>query len=117
MQEIILFILTFIFVFIIYELFIIRKAKRKNSKKKPIEVIFLTSKYKLDLNKIEYRKLLRIISIVSSLDISILVTIVILFDNTIVQILVAFIAIMPIVFISYGLIGKYYKKRGMIKDE
>lgn len=117
MKELVLFLMTFLLVFFIYRIFIVGKAKRKNSKKKPIEVTYLISRYKLDLEKIEYKKLLMIVSIVSSIDISILVTIITLFDNTLIQIILAFVLIIPVILISYGLIGKYYKKRGLTKND
>ena len=69
-QEIVLFIITFIFVFIIYQLFVVRKAKRKKKKKEPMEVTYLTSRYKLDIKKVNYNRLLLVISLVSSFDIA-----------------------------------------------
>ena len=108
MKQVILFLLTFIFVFLFYQIFIIRKAKikkekkskkklfkkKKNNKgkedilpKKPMEIKLLESKYKLDLDKINYNRLLLVVSLVSSLDISILVTLVLIIDNYLLQIL------------------------------
>lgn len=116
MQQIILFLMTYLLVFIIYQLFIIKKAKKKNVKKRPMEVNYLISKYKLDLKKINYKKLLMIISLVSSLDISIIVTLVALFNNYFLKILIALVLVIPIIMFSYSFIGKYYKKKGMIID-
>ena len=116
MEQVILFILTYLCVFIIYYFYIIKKNK-KRGKKKIIEVTYLVNRYKLDLDKINMKKLLLIISLVSSLDISLAVTIVLLFDSYVLKILVALILMFPIIIISYGIIGKYYQKRGLSKNE
>ncbi|MCI8346841.1 MAG: hypothetical protein HFJ12_02705 [Bacilli bacterium] len=116
MNEIILFLMTYLFVFFIYQIFIIRKAKRKNSKKRPMEVNYLINKYHVDIKRINYKKLLLIISLVSSLDISILVTIILIFDSYFIKIVIALLLVIPIIVISYHFIGSYYKKKGMVID-
>ena len=117
MEQIALFIMTYITVFFIYQIFIVSKAKRRNSKKRPIEVNYLIKKYNVDINKLNYKNLLMIISLVSSLDISIIVTVVLLFDNYLLQIVSAFLTVIPVIMISYNIVGRYYQKKGMIKDE
>lgn len=108
--------MTYLFVFFIYQIFIIRKAKRKNSKKRPMEVNYLINKYHVDIKRINYKKLLLIISLVSSLDISILVTIILIFDSYFIKIVIALLLVIPIIVISYHFIGSYYKKKGMVID-
>lgn len=115
MEQAILFVMTYILVFFIYQIFIVRNRKKNN--RKPIEVNYLIRKYNLDINKINYKNLLMIVSIVSSLDISIIVTVSLLFNNYIYEILSIFILVIPIIMISYSFLGKYYQKRGMMKDE
>lgn len=127
MKEIILFLMTYVFIFIVYQVLIIRKTKEKKVKKgrkpkkkkntKPMEVSILESKYKIDLDKVDYNKLLLLISLVSSLDITIIITVVLIFDNYFLKVLVGFILTFPIILVSYGLIGRYYKKKGMTKDD
>ena len=48
MQELLLFFMTFLFVFLIYQIFVIRrvKSKKRKVKKEPIEVLYLEKKYK-----------------------------------------------------------------------
>lgn len=128
MKEIILFIACFIVVFICYQVFFILPMKKyrknkKNGKKKKIkekkelaEIRFLVTKYKLDLDKVNYNKLLFIVSLVSSFDITLIVTIITLFDSYLVSFLLAAILVLPIVMISYWLVYKFYEKKGMIKN-
>ncbi len=128
MKEIILFIACFIVVFICYQVFFILPMKKyrknkKNGKKKKIkekkelaEVRFLVTKYKLDLDKVNYNKLLLVVSLVSSFDITLIVTIITLFDSYLVSFLLAAVLVLPIVMISYWLVYKFYEKKGMIKN-
>lgn len=116
MQEVLLFLMTFLFVFLIYQIFIVRKAKRRNSQKKPMEIQYLINKYHIDMKKVNYKKLLLLISLISSLDISIIVTVVLIFESYFMKFIVAFLLVIPIIIISYHFVGKYYKKKGMIQD-
>lgn len=140
MGEVLLFIFTFIFIYMLYYVFTIRKelnkinGKRKNkwkfkskifkklklSKKKtddmklPVEINYLVFRYKLDLKKIVYARLLQVVAFVTSLDLSIVITIVSLINGTGPQLLIGFIILVPVIVISYHFIGLYYRKKGMI---
>lgn len=128
MKEIILFIACFIVVFICYQVFFVLPMKKyrknkENGKKKKIkekkelaEVRFLVTKYKLDLDKVNYNKLLLVVSLVSSFDITLIVTIITLFDSYLVSFILAAVLVLPIVMISYWLVYKFYEKKGMIKN-
>jgi len=116
-KELILFVISFIVVFLLYQIFVVRKAKSKKKPKEPFEVTYLVSKYKLDLEKVNYKRLLRLISIVSSFDIALVVSIIVLLKNYILEIIVGFIATLVIILFSYHLVYLIYKKKGMIKDE
>lgn len=128
MKEIILFIACFILVFICYQVFFVLPMKKyrknkKNGKKKKIkekkelaEIRLLVTKYKLDLDKVNYNKLLLVVSLVSSFDITLIITIITLFDSYLVSFLLAAVLVLPIVMISYWLVYKFYEKKGMIKN-
>lgn len=121
MEEFILFGLTYLFVFIIYQIFVIspaKKRKKKNNKDKEIiEVKYLISRYKIDLDKISYNQLIQICALVSSFDISIAVGVMTLFNNFLLQMLLGFTTIFILIFISYHMVYLFYKKKGMIKNE
>lgn len=116
MQEFILFVMTFTSLFLIYQIFIVRVAKRRNLSKKPMEVKYLEARYKIDLKVIDYKKLLLVISIVSSFDIALLVSLVSMIHSYILEIVIALFLIIPLILISYHIIGIYYVKKGLIKD-
>ena len=117
MKDIALFIMTFLFTLLLYELFIVKRAKNEKKKKEPLEVTYLVNHYHLDLKKISYPQLLQIIAITSSLDISIVVTIILLIPNFFLEILVGFVSTLVIILLSYHFVYLFYKKKGMIKHE
>ena len=129
LEEVLLFLICFILVLILYEIFIIlpmknyRKNKSKGKKIKkvrndPVEVKYLIFKYGLNIEKVDYNKLLRIVSLVSSFDIAVVVSMVAIIEKFgyVWQMILAIVIIIPLFLITYGLVAKYYKKKGMIKN-
>ena len=126
MEQVFYFIICYILTFLLYLIFVILPRfrylkKKKNNKvkkerKEPVEVRYLVTRYRLNLDKVDYKKLLMIISLVSSLDISIAVSVSLLVDAYLLQLAVAFLLLVPLIFISYHFIYKYYLKKGMIKN-
>lgn len=126
MEQVFYFIICYILTFLLYLIFVILPRlrylkKKKNNKvkkerKEPVEVRYLVTRYRLNLDKVDYKKLLMIISLVSSLDISIAVSVSLLVDAYFLQLTVAFLLLVPLIFISYHFIYKYYLKKGMIKN-
>jgi len=116
-RELLLFILSYIVVFLLYRIFIIKKAERKKKSKEPFEVTYLVNRYRLDLDRINYKRLLNVVSFVSSFDIALVVVIILLFKSFILEIIVGFISTLIIILVSYHLVYLVYKKKGMIKDE
>ncbi len=114
MEKLLIFVLSYIFIFIIYEVFIVNKAKKykdDDSKKKPIEVRFLINKYGIDINKINYNQLLQVIALISSFDIALIAAVMALFNNLLLQIVIGLAIVIPITFISYNYIGRKYRKK------
>lgn len=115
MTEVIVFLLTFIVVFLIYELILIRKYKKGNNDKRPVEVTYLLNRYNLDLQKVNYKKLLNIVSFVSSFDIAIVVTVMGLTDNFLLELLIGCFLTIIVILSSYSILGKIYQKKGYTK--
>ena len=118
MQQLVLFVLSFLFILVIYEIFIVSKAK-KNEKKKiknkePVEVKYLIAKYKVNLKKINYHELLHVCALVSSFDMALIVSLAHLFENSFLQILLILVLVVPVILVSYHIVYLVYKKRGLI---
>ena len=121
MEEVILFVMTFIVVLLFYQIVFIRPQKKyyeknEKNKKELLEIRYLKSKYNLDFDKIPYLQLLQLCAITSSLDISIAVMIVSYIESFLWEIVVGFVMIFILIFGSYHLIYLFYKKKGMIKN-
>lgn len=114
--EIIVFLFTFLFIFLIYEWFLVRKCKKDKQRKKPIEVQYLMNRYQLNITKISYKRLLNLISFVSSFDIAFVVSLMSFFDGFLLQIAIGFIGTIMMIVISYSCIGFIYKKKGCCKQ-
>ena len=138
------FILTTIATYIVYYLFIIRKydatgkrivkekknknknaEKAKNKKKKeidqakyPAEVELFIYKYKIDLKKVNFRGMLKLLGFVCSLDIAFIVTVLSLIktENTMILLGVGALLVIPVILISFSLLGKYFKKKGLTRN-
>ena len=117
LEELILFLLCFLLVLLVYEIFIVRKAKKNKSKKYPMEVKYLINRYHLNMRKVDYPQLLQIVSLVSSFDIAFIVSVVIIVDSYLWQLLAALVLVLPVILISYHLVGVFYRKKGMTKNE
>jgi len=108
MESVLNFIFTFLLVYILYYFLSVRKAKR-NSKKVPVEVEYLILLYKLDTKNFNYQKFVNTVALVGSLDIALVATIVFNIDGFLWELLFGFIFLVPVIGISYMLLGKYYK--------
>lgn len=97
-----------------------RKNKKikedKEDIKIPTEVEILIAKYHIDLSKINYKRLLKIVGMTCSVDIGLIFTIIdiVPIDNIYIQLLVGVLLIIPVILISYALLGKYFKKKGLV---
>ena len=110
MEYVVIFITTLVVFFLIYYFYYVLFARRGKNRC-PAEATYLIRLYKLDINKFSYRRYLLDVSFVTSIDISITATVIFLFDKLIWQILFGLITIIPIIAISFTLLGKYYVKK------
>ena len=125
MEEVILFILGFIFIFLIYEVVIVLPAKKnkegkiygKKKNKDPAEVRYLVARYKLDMKKVNYNQLLQIVALTSSFDISMVVSLILLVEDFFLAVVVGIVTIIVLIIGSYHLVYLFYKKKGMIKND
>jgi len=118
MEELILFGLAFLTVFLIYEVVIFRLAKKILKRDVELsEVAYLEKRYKLDLKKVNYKRLRHVIAFTSSFDIALVVSIIMLFKSFALEIIVGFISLIILILVSYHIIYLIYKKKGMIKNE
>ena len=110
MEDIIYFIGIFIVLYILFYLFMVKKAIR-NSKKVPVEVQYLLVLYNLDTKNFRYKQFMNTVALVASFDISLVATIVFHIEGFIWQLLFGFIFLVPVILLSFMLVGKYYQNK------
>lgn len=115
MIEIIVWVVMLIFIYLFYELFVIRKEKALANMKNGKELTLLKRKYKLDYDKLNIKKVVRLVGVTNAFIISTVVALVYLLQNWITNTLLWMIAVIgvgivlliPMILIFYSMIGKY----------
>lgn len=136
------FIITALVVYLFYYVWLIRKydkngklkvkkvkgkkiGKRKNTDieyqepKIPSEIQILIIKYRLDMSKINYRGLLKLVGFVCAIDIAFVTTVVsfVKTDNPYILLGVGALLVIPTILISFALLGKLFKKKGLVLND
>ena len=124
-------VITVLIVYFLYYFVSIKRFDKaghyKNAKEKkisdyealPSEVKYFITKYKIDTNKINYKPLLKLLGLILGIDIAVLTIICVLIfqKNTVLILIVAAILIIPLYLLSISFVGKYFKKKGLVKNE
>lgn len=111
MDYLLTFVFCYVIVFLVYYLVVVKRKKGLESFKKGKQVLFFKDTYKLNLKKLDYKKFATSLSFVNAFIIALTVTIIEIFDNLIIKLLVGFVILIPLILICYGLLGKFYKKK------
>ena len=99
-----------------------RKNKKLKEQKEdikfPTEVEILMVRYRVDLSKINYKRVLKIVGWMCSIDVGLILGILsyIPIENVYVLILIGGVMMIPIILISYAIVGNYLKKKGLTKN-
>ena len=93
-----------------------KKKKEIDEAKYPSEVELFIYRYKIDLKKINFRAMLKSIAFICSIDIALVVTILSYIPLGMVwQLLIGAVLVFTLILISFSLLGKYFKKKGLTK--
>lgn len=110
MEYLFYFVLAFLIVYLFYFFTVIIQKKRYDKFKKSNQVLYFVKRYNLDVNKINIKKFIKIISLTNSFIIAVAFIATFLVENILFQLLVGLATLIPLILISYNLIGKYLKK-------
>lgn len=111
MQELLLFFITFLFVYFIYLFFIILRKKGIKKYQNSMEVKLLKEKYHLTLESIKFKNLAHITALINAFIIALVVTCIGFIKSLLVQLLVGFFLLIPLILLCYGLLAKILKKK------
>lgn len=104
------FIFDYILIYTIYYFWFIRKTVR--GEKVPSEANYLINLYNLDINKFSYRKFIKVVGLVTTFDVALVATLVAVIDSRVIwQILFSLIIIIPIIAITFMVLGKFYQRK------
>ena len=113
MNYIIDYCLTFLVVYLIYFIFVIKRKKSSEKLKKSLEVRYLINRYHIDIDKIKFRSLVQKISLCNSFIISTTFLIILFVKNFILKMLVGFIVFFPLILVCYHILAySLLKKEG-----
>lgn len=118
MEFLLNFIIIFVLIYAFYYIFSVRKARR-NGKKVPVEVQYLLIRYQIDLRKIRYKRFVNSVALVGSLDMALVGSVVLFVNGIIFQLLFGLILFVPVILVSFHLLGKYYQeksKHGKVRE-
>jgi hypothetical protein len=111
------FIITFAIIYVIYYFMIIRKC-RKNKKVVPAEVNLILSFYNINLKKVDIYQIVKVVSVVTTFILSLIITIIsVFFESTIILLLFGTLISIIVAIICYRIIGRYYEKQSMKKEK
>ena len=104
------FVFDYLLILIIYYFLFVRRTVR--GEKVPSEANYLIKLYDLDVNLFSYRKFIKIVGLVTSFDVALVATLVAVVDSRLLwQILFGIIGVVPVIVISFMLLGRFYKKK------
>lgn len=109
------FVLSFTIIYFIYYFFILRKCK-KDRNYVPSEVNLIIIYYHIDVKKIDIYKFVKLVSFITTLDISLTISIVgYFFNNTLISLIFGTLISLLLAIIFYRFIGSYYYKKSVNK--
>ena len=120
LSYLIFFVASFTIIFLFYNIFVINKDKALNRMKTSKDVLLISKLGKLDVEKIDFKRMVRLLGLTNAFIISSIGTIIVLLCNKITNFYLWIVAtavaslvlLIPMIFICYKLLGKILNKEG-----
>jgi hypothetical protein len=88
------------------------KKRNKKDLYKITEIMLLENHFKVNVKKLNLDKLYNIIALTNSFIFTVVLMSTIFIDNLIIRLLIMFVLLLPIIYLTYYIVSKYLKKRG-----
>ena len=111
MEDLILYLGTFIISYLFYVIFVLRRKNVLNKFSNGKEITYLRYKYNVKINDKNLKSVAHKICLANSFILSTTVFVVCLFDNLLIELLVGIPTLLILILVIYHLIGTYYKKK------
>lgn len=108
--------ILFISIYLIYVFLINRKRKTYERLKKNSEVTLVIKRYKLDMKKIKYKRLLNNIALINSFILSFTTVIILNIKSVFFRIIIGFIVAFILTYCMYEILGRIYKNKGLVEE-
>ncbi len=114
MKELIIFIITFILIYLVYYLFVIKRKKTLLKWQNGKEMTYLKKIYKIKIKENNLKRIATIIALSNAFIVALTLSIISYLNNFLIQMLVGFIILSGLIILTYHIIGKHYQKKGRI---
>lgn len=111
------FLIAVILVLLYYKFIELRKIKKYTKNNIPVDLKLFIQTQRVDVKKISYKKLMKIVAVTNAIDIGLVLVITNIVNSMILKFIVAIPAILIVLFLSYRLVGKVLEKKGMTLNE
>ena len=111
MVYVLVFLFCFIIVYLCYYLVIVKREKGLEAFKNGKQLLFFKNAYKLDIKKLDIKKFANSLALANAFIIASTVTIIEFIDSLIIKLAVGFVILIPLILITYYVLGKIYKKK------
>lgn len=111
MNYIITFIISFLIIYIIYLLIVVKREKGLKKFKEGKQLAYFKQVYKIDVEKLNIKKFANSLAVSNAFIMATTITIIELLNNIILKMIVGFITLIPLMLITYTVLGKTYKKK------
>ena len=111
------FLIAVVLVLLYYKFIELRKIKKYTKNNIPVDLKLFIQTQRVDVTKISYKKLMKIVAVTNAIDIGRVLVITNIVNSMILKFIVAIPAILIVLFLSYRLVGKVLEKKGMTLNE
>jgi hypothetical protein len=111
------FVIAVVLVLLYYKFVEARSIKKYSKKNIPAELKLFIKTQHIDVKKINYKKLMTIVSIVNAINVGIVLLLTNLTSTYILKFIIAVPSMTLLLFMSYEIVGFVLRKKGMTKDE
>ena len=105
------FLIVFLLIYLVSYLLLVRKMKKYDRKKIPTNINYLIVKYNLDVVRIGYESVYKLVTLTDAFIVSLLYIITKFIDIIYLRLIVGFILAFPLFAACYYLIARYYQNR------
>ena len=111
MKYLLTFIFSFVIIYLLYYLTVVRRDKGIEAFKQGKQLLFFKNAYKLNIDQLNYKKFANALAITNAFIVASVVTIIECVNGYILKLLVGFVILIPLILICYYILGRIYKKK------